>query len=98
MKTFTLKAENLSDWASFHKEFKIILGFPNYYGENMNAWIDCVDELTEDEQALIHIDKGKSMKETVPEILEVFLESSAFVNNRKIEAGEKPSLLISLGF
>ncbi|WP_162051351.1 barstar family protein [Pontibacter pamirensis] len=98
MKTFTLKAEKLTNWKSFHIEFKNILGFPDYYGENMNAWIDCVDDLTEDEQAVIHIEKGKSMRETAPEILDAFLECSAFVNFRKIEAGENPSLLVSLGF
>ncbi|TPE42832.1 barstar family protein [Pontibacter mangrovi] len=98
MKKFTIKADNLTDWKSFHREFKNILGFPDYYGENMNAWIDCVDELTEDEQAVIHIENGKSMRETVPEILDAFLECSAFVNYRKIEAGENPSLLVSLGF
>ena len=63
----------------------------------MNAWIDCVDELTEDEQALIHIEKGKSLRKTVPEILDAFLECSAFVNFRKIDAGEEPSLLVSIG-
>ncbi|MBB6612214.1 barstar family protein [Pontibacter sp. Tf4] len=96
MKKFILKAENLTDWLSFHKEFKRVLGFPEYYGENMNAWIDCLDELSAEEQILIHIENGKLLKEIAPEILEALLERAAFINYRKIDVGESPSLLISI--
>jgi len=61
----------------------------------MNAWIDCVDELLAAEQIVIHIENGKLLKEAAPEILQTLLECSAFVNYRKIEAGEKPGLLVS---
>jgi len=96
MQTYYLKAENLTSWKSFHSEFKSVLCFPDFYGENMNAWIDCVHELVADEQIVIHIKNGKLLKEAAPEILQTLLECSAFVNYRKIEARENPGLLVSL--
>lgn len=60
----------------------------------MDAWIDCVDELS-DEPTLIEVTKGHLLKERAPELLEAILESSAFVNFRKIEQGDQPTLMIS---
>lgn len=94
MKTYSFQAENLLDWRSFHREFKRVMQFPVYYGENMNAWIDCVDEQT-DELSLILIENGSMLKEQAPEILEAILEGIAFINFRKMEAGEQPSVLVS---
>jgi RNAse (barnase) inhibitor barstar len=96
MKTYLLKGENLNNWKSFHNEFRAVMKFPDYYGENMDAWIDCVDELTMDTQTVIHIDNGKLLKETAPDILEAVLECAAFVNFRKIEAGDSPTLIMSI--
>lgn len=94
MQTFRIKGKRLKNWKTFHSEFKKELNFPDYYGQNMNAWIDCVDELT-DEPTLLQIDNGKYLKENAPELLNAILECGAFVNYRKIEVGEKPNLIIS---
>ena len=32
----------ITDWDSFHETFAAALGFPSYYGRNMNAWVDCL--------------------------------------------------------
>jgi len=94
MRTFKIDGKKLTDWNSFHSEFKSELNFPNYYGENMDAWIDCVDELTE-ELTILQIENGKFLKENKPELLNAILECGAFVNYRKIEQNEKPNLLIA---
>jgi len=94
MVTFKIDGKKLTDWNSFHSEFKAKLNFPDYYGENMNAWIDCVDELTE-KPTLLQIENGKFLKENMPELLNAILECGAFVNFRKIELGEKPNLIIA---
>jgi len=60
----------------------------------MNAWIDCVDELT-DEPTILQIDNGKYLKENEPELFNAILECGAFENYRKIEVGENPNLIIS---
>ena len=95
MGTFKIDGKKLTDWNSFHSEFKSELNFPNYYGENMDAWIDCVDELTE-ELTILQIENGKFLKENKPELLNAILECGAFVNYRKIEQNEKPNLLIAM--
>lgn len=34
--------DRIIDWPSFHAVFEEALGFPGYYGWNMDAWIDCM--------------------------------------------------------
>ena len=38
----TIAADQITDWESFHSVFQKILGFPEFYGRNMDAWIDCM--------------------------------------------------------
>lgn len=95
MTIFKIDGKNLTDWNSFHSEFKSELNFPDYYGENMDAWIDCVVKLTE-KLTLLQIEYGKFLKENKPELLNAILECGAFVNYRKIEQGEKPNLIIAV--
>src|SRR5690606_18096271 len=97
MQTFRIKGKKLKNWKTFHSEFKNEMNFPNYYGENMNAWIDCVDELT-DKLTILQIDNGKYLKENQPELFNAILECGAFVNYRKIEVGEKPNLIIATDY
>lgn len=93
MQTFRIKGKRLKNWKTFHSEFKKALSFPDYYEENMNAWIDCMDELT-DKPTLLEIENGKDLKENAPELMNAIFECGAFVNYRKIEVGEKPNLII----
>ena len=95
MVTYKIKGRKITDWKSFHTEFKKEMDFPEYYGENMNAWIDCVDELTEKQPTLLLIENGEILKEKNPELYLAILECGAFVNHRKIEIGENPNLIIS---
>ena len=38
---------NLSNWTkkNFHKKLKYSLNFPNYYGENLDAFNDCLSDM-----------------------------------------------------
>lgn len=91
---FKIDGHKLLDWDSFHAQFKKELNFPEYYGENMDAWIDCMDELS-DKPVLLIIENGDFLKINKPELLTAILESGAFVNARKIETGDKPNLIIA---
>ncbi len=95
MKVFRIKGQRIKNWKTFHHECKNEMKFPDYYGETMDAWIDCIDELS-NEPIHIEISKGHLIKKQSPEILEAILECSAFVNSRKIEKGEEPTLIVSL--
>ena len=95
MKTYKIQGSLISDWPTFHNHCKSVMDFPAHYGQNMNAWIDCVDDLTS-ELTLIEIVDGDQLRERVPEILSDILECAAFVNFRKTEIGEPPTLMISM--
>lgn len=95
MKVFKIKGNRIKNWKTFHQEFKIEINFPDYYGENMDARIDCVDE-SSDEPTHIEISKGHLLKKQAPELLKVIFECSAFVNFRKVEQGEQPTLMVSM--
>ena len=103
----SIDGENLADWASFHDTFASSFGFPEFYGKNMDAWIDCMTSLDTpaDGMTSIHAPKGgvvtirienaKKLKARAPEIWEAINECAAFVNWRKMEIGEPPVLALS---
>ena len=37
-----IQLPQISDWDSFHDQCAKDLGFPEFYGRNINAWIDCL--------------------------------------------------------
>lgn len=45
MKFVKIDTQNIKDRTSFHLEFKKAMGFPEFYGMNMNAWIDCMSDI-----------------------------------------------------
>ncbi|QXP74717.1 barstar family protein [Tenacibaculum sp. AHE15PA] len=95
MKHIKINSSKISDWDSFHNVFSEIFNFPDYYGRNINAWIDCMDELTT-ELTLIDFGDCRELKNKQPEIINSINECSAFVNFRRIEAEEEPVLIISM--
>lgn len=83
----------------FHSEFAAVFGFPAFYGRNMDAWIDCMSYLDEPDAGMsklnvaagqvltIRIDNHKLFKQAAPQQWNDLLESAAFVNWRRTEAG-----------
>ncbi|HEV8284006.1 MAG TPA: barstar family protein [Chitinophagaceae bacterium] len=106
MKIINIDCNEISDWDSFHKYFKKLFGFPDFYGPNMNAWIDCLTYLDEEDgmskikieestTLTLQLENAESFKKRCPEIFEALIECSAFVNYRRIEMGDDPVLLLS---
>ncbi len=96
----------MTTWEGFHEAFANTLGFPDYYGKNMNAWIDCMTCLDDDtpqsevvvepgEVLVIQVSEAGALKESAPEIWSALNECAAFVNYRRIEKGEPPVLALS---
>jgi RNAse (barnase) inhibitor barstar len=52
MASVRLETDQMTDWQSFHEVCKARMGFPDIYGMNMNAWIDCLSYLDEDASIL----------------------------------------------
>lgn len=102
-----IDADEITDWDSFHAVFKRDLGFPNFYGQNMNAWIDCMisldyaDGMTgivlkDDELAILEIRGVKSFRERCAELHDALIECASFVNYSRREVGERPVLSLML--
>jgi len=100
--------ERIVDWDSFHAVFKESLGFPSYYGANMDAWIDCLTYADEDAGMVAHpvpkgelltlrLDHAAAFETRCPEQYRALIECAAFVNYRRVETGGEPvlALLIS---
>jgi hypothetical protein len=49
MTEVTIDLSLINDWDSFHAQFAEALGFPDFYGGNMNAWIDCMSDISSDD-------------------------------------------------
>ena len=107
MQRIKIECDRITDWNSFHIEFSEAFGFPDFYGKNMSAWVDCLTylddpddtmtkiKLEKNEVLVIELLNAKAFKKRSPEIYEALLESSAFVNYRNLEVGTNPSIMLS---
>lgn len=97
----------IHDWPSFHDLFATTFGFPDFYGRNMDAWIDCMTSLDEPDDGMtsIHVAHGsflvlellntKDLAVRHRDIYDAIISCSAFVNYRRIETGEQPIIALS---
>ncbi len=97
----------IDSWDSFHDVFAELLGFPGFYGRNMDAWIDCMTSIDDPKSGLtrLHVSKGgvvvlsladaTGLATRCPEIYDAIVECSAFVNYRRLQVGEPPVLVLS---
>jgi RNAse (barnase) inhibitor barstar len=103
MATVRMETDAISDWQSFHETCKVVFGFSDFYGMNMNAWIDCMSYLDEDaamtrfdlatgEKLHIEIASTESFNKRLPEIFEALVECTASANQRYLDEGKDPVL------
>ena len=107
MKKIHIDTDRIRDWDSFHDLFQELFGFPDFYGRNMDAWIDCMTSLDtpEDGMTSIHVNPGevlvldlsdpKGLKQRCPEIYDAIVECSAFVNYRQIDTVQPAIIALS---
>ena len=106
-KQLVVDCGEITDEASFHDVFARTLGFPKFYGRNMNAWIDCLTSIDApaDGMTTVHAPDGgalvldlkerRNFAARCPAVYAALIECSAFVNWRRIEAGQTPVLVLS---
>jgi RNAse (barnase) inhibitor barstar len=81
MKIATIDLSEVTGWESFHDLFVRTFRFPDHYGRNLNAWIDCMEDYAIGEECLRLYLKGmRPLKVRCPEIYEALNECSAFIN------------------
>lgn len=97
-----IPVEKITDWASFHEVFRETLGFPGFYGRNMDAWIDCMTSVDspDDKMSAVTVSPGQLLlleiadpfefRTRCPEQYDALIECSAFVNFRRTEVGQAP--------
>lgn len=104
-----IPTDKIVDWATFHQVFAETLGFPAYYGRNMDAWIDCMTYVDAPDDRMVQcaiqpgelmtlqIDDADDFAARCPDQFKDLVECTAFVNYRRVEAGGAPvlSLLLS---
>lgn len=95
------------DRETFHRESRRVFGFPDFYGRNMSAWIDCMSTLRDndgmssyvlqrDEVLRIEILDGQAWRKRVPDIAMALEDAIHECNERYREHGEKPALELVL--
>ncbi|MBU1345652.1 MAG: barstar family protein [Alphaproteobacteria bacterium] len=101
-----IPTNQITDWPSFHKLFAHVLGFPAYYGMNMDAWIDCMTYADEPEAQMLakgvppgelltlQINDAADFAVRCPEQFKALVECTAFVNYRRVEIGGTPVLCL----
>jgi hypothetical protein len=102
-----LDTRRIMDWPTFHDVFAEIFGFPEFYGCNMNAWIDCLTHIDEPGDAMtsihapaggvliLQLDYVDDFAARCPELYATIIEGTAFVNWRRTETGREPVLSVS---
>ena len=98
MPVIEIDAARIFDWESFHDVSAEALGFPPYYGRNLDAWIDCVDSLARVDGTVLTllVPDGAAFRARCPEQYAALVECSAFVNWRRVVADEPP--VVALAF
>ncbi len=107
MATAQLDAARITDERSFHAECKREFGFPDYYGNTMDAWVDCLSYLRdgegmtrfalgENEMLAIEIANSALLRQNLPDLLEELAFCVGGINERYEDYGEKPALKLVL--
>lgn len=91
MKVHIIDAGTITTFEAMHAVFAAEFGFPEYYGNNMDAWIDCMSDLAE--PVLVYLKHIAAIKGTA--VYEALIECSALVNYRMMDTG-KP--MVTLAF
>jgi RNAse (barnase) inhibitor barstar len=109
MKTININMSQITDWESFHKVFSEVMGFPDFYGRNINAWIDCMSDLSTPQvvgMTKIQVPIGdhlvlfmhgvNTFKKRQPEIFNDLMDAVIFVNENKMPIPESSKLILLL--
>lgn len=103
-KSVSVDCREIVDVESFHDVFAKAFGFPEFYGRNRDAWIDCIMRLDEPFSGVsvacgqivcLSLDHAAELKARLPDVFSDILEMAAFVNWRRIEVGEAPVMVVA---
>ena len=98
-----IEPAKITNWQTFHSVFAEELGFPDFYGRNIDAWIDCLTYLRDndgmgrfvlqpDEYLDLEIVEAEEFNRRAPELMNALIECAVLVNQRYISAEELPAI------
>ena len=107
MASAELNGASILGWDTFHTESRQAFGFPAFYANTIDAWVDCLSYLRDedgmtrfrlkpDEVLEIVVKDAAAMRERVPDLLDEMTFCIAGINERYEDYGEKPALLLVL--
>lgn len=107
MATVQLNGETITDWTSFHQVCQHAFGFPDSYAHNLDAWVDCLSYLRDDdgmtkfklkpdEVLQIEILHADILRQKAPDILDEVTYCIGGINERYVDYGELPALALKL--
>ncbi len=106
-KNVSIDASRITGWDSFHDTFAKTFGFPDFYGRNVDAWIDCMTCLDDPDAGMtsvyvapgdlvvLCVSEARDFKKQCSKIFDVLVDCSSFVNYRRIERGLPAVLALS---
>ena len=95
MKFATIDTQKVKDKKSLHQEFKNVLGFPDFYGMNWDAWIDCMGdigggmlspEFNTNEPLCVELLQTEDFNKRLPDLMKHLIECTSLVNKHFIQA------------
>jgi len=103
MLVVAIPTARIKDWESFHDVFASTLRFPDHYGRNMDAWIDCLsfpDSMTElaiEPGEVLMLDLGlvEDFRTRCPDQYKAIVECAAFVNSRRLDSENWSALALA---
>ncbi|MEZ4401121.1 MAG: HutD family protein [Kofleriaceae bacterium] len=100
----TVDGAAMTTWPDAHAELARVLGFPDFYGANLDALIDCLTYLDEPDAGMsrVHVRPGGVLVLSVrnapalpTELYAGLADALAFVNFRRIDSGSGPVVALA---
>jgi hypothetical protein len=104
MATATLNGAAIASADDFHAQSRAAFGFPEFYANTIDAWVDCLSYLRDEENMTKFRLKPNEVLEIViadaaqmpVELLEELTYCVGGINERYEDYGEKPALKLTL--
>ncbi len=106
-KRITIDFRKISDISDLHDKLDDELGFPDFYGRNIHALIDCLQSMRFPEEGMSRVVLGNEevlMLELINfsnanmVIINSLLVAVETVNQRELDRGRKHSILLAMSF
>lgn len=107
MATVKLDGATIHNWNDFHAQCRQAFAFPDFYGDNLDAWMDCLSYLRDDdgmtrfvlkdkEVLTIEVLHSQQLRKQVPDMIEELTFCIAVLNESYTDLGEQEALRLVL--